>query len=210
MYIKLFTALEALVVGFVRFKGRENVFTREKDFEEFRNQLEERIGELLEDMDETNRVSICEKLGECLKECENIFKTKKEFEEFKKQLKKQIKNLLKEDITKRTSIYAKLVELNRYPFETNLKLFLTEHHVEFNDLIDDLGSLIKCRNEIIHSGSIERIASTELIDEYYKLLALIQRIFLSLLKYNGDYYNLMKEEWEQFKKDPNNDVHCSD
>jgi hypothetical protein len=143
MYIKLFTALEALVFGFVSFK-----------------------------------------------KCENIFNTEEDFKKFRKQLKEQMKPLLKDlnmDETKRASIYGKLEELDRYPFKTNLEIFLTEHHIEFNDLIDDLGSLIKCRNEIIHSGSIERITSTELIDEYYKLLPLIQRIFRSLLKYDGEY-----------------------
>lgn len=141
---------------------------------------------------------------------EHIFETEEDFKKFRRQLEKQIKKLLKDDKAKRASIYSKLGELNRYPFKTNLELFLTEHHIEFNDLIEDLGSLTDNRNEIIHRGLTEKITSPELVGEYYKLLTLIQRIFLSLLKYEGEYYNSMKAEWEQFKKDPNNDVHCSD
>jgi hypothetical protein len=213
MYIKLFTALEVLVIRFVGFEGRKNIFTGEGDFEEFRNQLEDRIEGVLEDMDETKRESICDKLWECFKECKNIFETEGGFKEFRKQLEKQIKNkklLEKEGAAKRAAIYKKLGELNRYPFKTNLELFLTKYDIGFKDLIDDLEPLIKYRNEIIHRGSTKSITPEKLIGEYDKLLTLIQRIFLSLLEYNGEYYNGIKEKYEQFNKNPNNDVHCSD
>jgi len=185
-YIKLFTALEVLVFGFSNFEGRKEIFTGEKDFEEFRDQLEEKIEGLLEDMDETKRESICKKLEEFFKECKNIFETEEDFNKFRKKLQKQIKNLLKEDIEKRERIYDKLGELNRYPFKINLELFLKTNHIKFND-DDDLKSLIKNRNELIHQGSTEESTSKELFEEEYaKLLPLIQRIFLSLLKYDGE------------------------
>lgn len=130
-----------------------------------------------------------------------------EFKKFKKPLQKEMSKLLKElsfGKKSRASLYSNLDCINRYNFETNLKFFLKHFCIGFSDLIYDLRILIRIRNNITHRG-LSEIEFEELIDSYDRLLTLIQRIFLSMLNYQGSYYNWMKKNFEQFNKNPNND-----
>jgi len=130
-----------------------------------------------------------------------------EFIKFKKPLQKEMSKLLKElsfGKKSRASLYSNLDCINRYNFETNLKFFLKHFCIGFSDLIYDLRILIRIRNNITHRG-LSEIEFEELIDSYDRLLTLIQRIFLSMLNYQGSYYNWMKKNFEQFNKNPNND-----
>ena len=132
-----------------------------------------------------------------------------DFKELKKQLQKGMSKLLKEssfgkESKTRASLYSNLNCINKYSFEANLIFFLKQFRIGYSDLIDDLGILIRIRNNITHRG-LSEIELNELIDLYDKLLTLIQRIFLSMLNYQGSYYNWSKKIYEQFNKNPNND-----
>lgn len=143
-----------------------------------------------------------------LKKSEYILK-EDDFNKFKKPLQKEMSKLLKElsfgkESRTRASLYSNLDCINRYNFETNLFNFLNHFGIGFNDLIDDVRILISIRNNITHRG-LSDIEFKELINSYDRLLTLIQRIFLSMLNYQGSYYNWMKKNFEQFNKNPNND-----
>lgn len=83
-------------------------------------------------------------------------------------------------------------------------MFLGYYNVGYSDIIGDLGNLIKIRNNIIHRGLSEKEFDA-LIEAYDKLMALVQRIFLALLNYEGSYRNWINKHLEIFKKDPNNE-----
>jgi hypothetical protein len=94
--------------------------------------------------------------------------------------------------------------LNRFSLKKNLTIFLGCHDIGYSDILEDLGVLIEVRNNIIHRGLSEK-EPDYLFDAYYKLMALVQRIFLSLLNYEGSYWKRINKKFEVFKKDPNND-----
>jgi hypothetical protein len=104
----------------------------------------------------------------------------------------------------RGALKSNLKCLNRYSFKDNLTMFLGHYKIGYRDIIDDLGVLIKVRDNITHRGISER-EFDNLIEAYYKLMALVQRIFLATLNYKGSYWNWINKNTEPFKKDPNND-----
>jgi hypothetical protein len=104
----------------------------------------------------------------------------------------------------RRALKSNLKCLNRYIFKDNLTMFLRDYKIGHSDIIDDLGDLIKVRDKITHRGISER-EFDNLIEVYDKLMALVQRIFLATLNYEGSYWNWINKNIEVFKKDPNND-----
>ena len=130
-----------------------------------------------------------------------------DFKRFKEKLKNPMKDTLRAlsmDTEKRKALYLNLPCLNRYSFKDNLTMFLGYYKIGYSDIIEDLGDLIKVRDNITHRGISEREFDA-LIDAYDKLMALVHRIFLSVLNYEGSYRNWINKHLEIFKKDPNND-----
>ncbi|NQE52547.1 hypothetical protein C5S29_03060, partial [ANME-1 cluster archaeon GoMg3.2] len=78
------------------------------------------------------------------------------------------------------------------------------YKIGYRDIIEDLGDLIKVRDNITHRGISEREFDA-LIEVYDKLMALVHRIFLSVLNYEGSYRNWISKNLEIFKKDPDSD-----
>jgi hypothetical protein len=135
-----------------------------------------------------------------------------DFKRFKENLKETMKGCLSAlsiDTNKdmRNALYSNLSCLNRYSFRYNLNMFLRYYKIGYSDIIEDLkdlGVLKDVRDKITHRGTSER-DSDALIDAHDKLMALVRRIFLSILDYEGSYWNWINKKFEEFKKDPNND-----
>lgn len=129
------------------------------------------------------------------------------YTEFSEQLKPEMKRILEGleiGSGDRGHFYGKLIGLNRHSLRTNLTSFLQHHNIGYSDIIEDLGTLIYIRNNIIHRG----LSDTEfgdLVEVYNKLVALIQRIFLTILDYEGNYYSWITNNSEPFNRNPNND-----
>ena len=107
----------------------------------------------------------------------------------------------------RRALKSNLKCLNRHSFKDNLTTFLRYYEIGYSDIVKnskDLGVLKDVRDKIIHRGRSERDFD-DLIEAYDKLMALVQRIFLAILNYEGSYRNWINKHLEIFKKDPNND-----
>lgn len=107
----------------------------------------------------------------------------------------------------RGALKSNLKCLNRYSFKDNLTMFLGHYKIGYSDIVKnskDLRVLKEVRNNIIHRGISERDFD-DLIEAYDKVMALVQRIFLAVLNYEGSYRNWINKHLEIFKKDPNND-----
>lgn len=112
------------------------------------------------------------------------------FNNLKDELKSTARSILKRkgiNIQERGSFYSKLKELNRYPFEAQLKKLLIDYNIGYTDIFDNLSDLIKVRDNLVHRGR-PHIDFDILAENYNKLMALNQRIILSILNYDGHSY----------------------
>lgn len=234
-YLGLFTALEAFIYRFATYTTPPRKFILDKKyFNKFKKKLEESIEKHLStlNMDKKCLFSVDAGIEEDLNNgiitevLKNMFKTKG------LPLSKNaiIKKERTEDwiITDKKRTYTYIIPkddgtlniyegigaalnsnslcLNRYSFKNNLIMFLGYYKIGYSDItdIEDLGVLIEIRNKIIHRGISERDFD-DLIEACDKVVALVQRIFLAILNYEGKYRNWINKRLEPFKKDPNND-----
>ena len=232
-YLGLFTVLETFIYRFATTQNRGFILDK-KYFNKFKKKLEKSIEKHLStlNMDKKCLFSVDAGIEEDLNNgiitevLKNMFKTKG------LPLSKNaiIKKERTEDwiITDKKRTYTYIIQkddgtlniyegigaalnsnslcLNRYSFKNNLIMFLGYYKIGYSDItdIEDLGVLIEIRNKIIHRGISERDFD-DLIDACDKLMALVQRIFLAFLNYEGSYRNQINKNLEPFKKDPNND-----
>jgi len=230
-YLGLFTVLETFIYKFAITKNRELILDK-NDFKKFKKKLEVSIEEHLSTLDIDKKYLFSVDVGfeedlnkgiitEVLK---NMFKTNglplSENRIIKKERtadwlitdKKRTYTYIIQKDDGTLNIYEGIgaalnsnsLGLNRYTFKNNLIMFLGYYKVGYSDIIGDLGNLIKIRNNIIHRGLSEKEFDA-LIEAYDKLMALVQRIFLALLNYEGSYRNWIDKHLEIFKKDPNNE-----
>ncbi|HEX9829347.1 MAG TPA: hypothetical protein VGB10_03970, partial [Bacteroidota bacterium] len=126
-------------------------------------------------------------------------KTNSEFKEILEDekfsaLNESIKALVSEfvgDENKRRMIHKKTKELNRPALIDVLGAMLKKYNINWVDLYPpekDLRSLINTRNTLFHSS--QEINSDGLVNEMYRVQALVERIILSLLG------------WRDFSKSP--------
>jgi len=130
---------------------------------------------------------------------------KKFSDELGKLMKKHCDTLGICDKEQRGALKSNLKCLNRYSLKDNLAMLLEYYKIGYSDIIGDLGVLITVRNNITHMGRSERDSGALIALTYNKLMALVQRIFLSLLNYEGSYWNWINKQLEKFKKDPKNE-----
>jgi hypothetical protein len=230
-YLGLFTALETFSYRFATTKNKESILDK-KDFKNFKKELEVSIKTHLSTLDlDKKYFSVDAGLfeedlnnGIITEVLKNIFKTNG----LPLSKNTTIKMDRAEDwiITDKKRTYTYIIRkedgtlniyegigaalnsnstcLNRFSLKKNLTIFLGCHDIGYSDILEDLGVLIEVRNNIIHRGLSEK-EPDYLFDAYYKLMALVQRIFLSLLNYEGSYWKRINKHLEIFKKDPNND-----
>jgi len=98
--------------------------------------------------------------------------------------------------TERGEIYPKLTGLNRRSFADLLKGFL--HYIKLDVNPKDLHLFIQCRNKLVHTGEFYCLAASSAerkkcaplptpAEEYYFMVNFLDRIFLRLLSYSGNY-----------------------
>lgn len=96
----------------------------------------------------------------------------------------------------RIKMHEKLGELNRRSFKDILNIFLDD--IDFKPIEEDVKLFIQCRNKLVHTGDFycnnatpeEKSRCTPLpspAEEYYFMVNFLDRIFLRLLGYSGQY-----------------------
>jgi hypothetical protein len=95
----------------------------------------------------------------------------------------------------------KVAEINRYPFKDNLRKFLKEYRVPLDGIDQDIEPTIDVRHKIVHRGMYVSVGSTQSVNDHLAILReLLTRIFLTLLKYNGEYQSFLNgPEWKKFE-----------
>lgn len=123
---------------------------------------------------------------------------------FKNHLYPILKQTVRESMKKlgmtsdqRREIYMKLNGLNRRSLRAGIESLIDHLKVNYNDLFDDLGIIIRIRNELTHSGTYHDI--NELSNYFNRLYVLLTRIFLSILNYKHDYFDWVKSDWVHMK-----------
>lgn len=124
----------------------------------------------------------------------------------KDELKSTAKSILKKEginSHERGSFYSKLSELNRHPFRAQLEKLLIDYKIGYTDIFEKLSDPIKVRDNLVHKGRSD-IDFDILVENYNKLMALNQRIILSILNYDGHRYIDWLDNFENnnFNRDP--------
>lgn len=128
------------------------------------------------------------------------------FDELRKELENITKYFLKNksiDAQNRSSIYSNLLGLNRFPFIHQFKKLLQSYKIGYTDIFKDLSEPITIRNKLIHSGLTD-IDSSSFTSNYHKLMAMNQRIILSILNYDDQSFIdwLDNNKSKKFNRDP--------
>jgi hypothetical protein len=94
----------------------------------------------------------------------------------------------------------KVTEINRYPFKDNLRKFLKEYKVPLDGIDQNVEPAIDVRHKIVHRGIYISGESTQTVNDHLAILReLLIRIFLTLLKYSGEYQSFLNgPEWKKF------------
>lgn len=94
----------------------------------------------------------------------------------------------------------KLGSLNQRRLQENLKKMLEHYQVPMRDLVGEIPNLIRLRNNIVHIGHRPGSPDNPGLTHYNPVLReLLTRIFLTLLKYEGQYQSYLSgPEWIAF------------
>lgn len=107
-----------------------------------------------------------------------------------------------EDKSKRGKIYPKVKELNRPTLKCSLEEIYDTYDISYSDLFPEF-EFVGIRDKIVHGGhkDLLEVEFTKLIEDYEKLVALLQRTLLGMLDYNGGFKNIL-DNWKlkEFKK----------
>ncbi len=101
------------------------------------------------------------------------------------------------EASQRSEIYMKLNGLNRRSIGAGIVSLLEHLGIKYNDLIGDVNTIIKIRNEITHVGNYKNV--DELAKAFNGLYVLLSRIFLKLVNYTDEYFDWIKGDWVHFK-----------
>lgn len=127
------------------------------------------------------------------------------FDQFRNKLQRQAKKILKvleKGESTRDSIYKNLGGINRRSYVNKARDLLDYWGVSYDDTELGFEEIVKVRDDVTHRGkyySKESDFEYENIFKAYKSLALIlPRIFLAMLKYDGQYYESITDRWIPF------------
>lgn len=110
-----------------------------------------------------------------------ILVEKEESADKRKVYKKQIK-----------AAKRKITELNRYAFKENLMRFLKEYKIPLDGIDQDIELAVDARHQIVHRGLYMQVSDDQSIRDHLAVLReLLKRIFLTLLKYHGEYQSFL-------------------
>jgi hypothetical protein len=102
-----------------------------------------------------------------------------------------------------SQIYQLIVKKQR-TYVKNAKTLLDYWGISISDIKTSLEEIVMIRNAIIHSGlyfhdeDIEK--AKKVLEAYEDLFQILTRIFLAMLKYNGDYYDPPRNRWIKFSE----------
>ena len=105
------------------------------------------------------------------------------------------------DKSKRKEIYPKIQELNRPTLKSSLSdMYSTDFFdITYSDLFPEF-EFVEIRNQIVHSG-LSKGEFKDLLENYEKLVALLQRTLLGMLNYSGEFIDrLDNRKHKKFKK----------
>ncbi len=125
------------------------------------------------------------------------------FKEFMNRIKDDARSWLKEnnvDKSTRAALYSALDGINRKQYVDKAKKLLDFWHVKYDDLNITFEEIVEIRNQITHRGVIgpSKENGEKLIHAHYALMMILTRIFLAMLKYDNQYYDLVKSNWIKF------------
>jgi len=93
----------------------------------------------------------------------------------------------------------KIADLNRRSYVSKAKELLGFWKVTTDDLGVTLRDIVEVRNEITHTGTFSSgDYEGKVIPAYQGLMMIIARIFMSMLRYNGQYYDWARGTWVEF------------
>ncbi|MBI4745796.1 MAG: hypothetical protein HY786_04465 [Deltaproteobacteria bacterium] len=142
---------------------------------------------------------------------DEIFKEKA----FKKIIRPQISAVLNESLqnmlsekdsnadeisSRITSAKDKISEVNRYSFKENLQAMLRYYEAPLDGIEQEIEGLVGVRNKIVHRGLYISALENQSINDYLAVLReLLKRVFLTLLKYRGQYQSFLNgPDWIDF------------
>jgi len=88
------------------------------------------------------------------------------------------------------------LEFNRISYAKKAESLLQELKIDYSDYNEDsvINNLIRLRNEIIHTGELKNVLDNEKLTEINKkfriFISILTRIFLKILNYQGEYYDI--------------------
>ncbi|MFW6172187.1 MAG: HEPN domain-containing protein [Elusimicrobiota bacterium] len=131
---------------------------------------------------------------------EFVIKDENKFEIFAEKISEKASEILREmefdenknEITCKIPDKLTMKLINRYSVTKKLKDLLDDFGIGYKDLLSDLekpdiGQISSIRNNIVHQGIPEKEYS-HVLEIYNIMICLIQRILLSLLEYEEEYY----------------------
>ncbi|MCK4733671.1 MAG: hypothetical protein KAT65_14550, partial [Methanophagales archaeon] len=103
------------------------------------------------------------------------------------------------DMSKRKEMHLKIPELNRPTLRSSLRDMYYSYDISYSDLFPNF-EFVEIRNQIVHSG-LSKEDSRDLLENYEKLVALLQRTLLGMLNYTGEFIDRL-DNWKhkKFKK----------
>jgi hypothetical protein len=103
------------------------------------------------------------------------------------------------DMSKRKEMHLKIPELNRPTLRSSLRDMYYSYDISYSDLFPNF-EFVEIRNQIVHSG-LSKEDSRDLLENYEKLVALLQRTILGMLNYTGEFIDrLDNRKHKKFKK----------
>ena len=121
------------------------------------------------------------------------------FEELRKKLENEARQWMKEKAIPqetRAQVCRALKGIRRRQYVDKANQLIEAWHVKVADLKVTAEDVVKIRNQITHKGRVEE--NDDLFRVYQGLMMILVRIFLSMLKYNDQYYDLARQDWVKF------------
>lgn len=122
-------------------------------------------------------------------------------------LDESLKNMLSEKDSNADEISGKIlsakdkiIELNRYSFKENMQAMLKDYEVPLDGIEQEIYELVGVRNKIVHRGLYVPERENQSVNDHLAVLReLLKRIFLTLLKYRGQYQSFLNgPDWIDF------------
>jgi hypothetical protein len=128
------------------------------------------------------------------------------FDSFYNNMQDYAKGLLLQmgyDSSIRAAVYRSMKEMKRRSFVDKAEMLLKKLGVSYSDIGVTLSEIVDIRNKITHQGKYGNNASSESFDYlskvYNALFNILTRIFLVMLKYDGEYFDAPNSKWIKFR-----------